>query len=287
MRSKMIIRNCLLKNPLGQSLWIEELVVEDGHESKIIDCSRENLVAVPCPALSLESRPSNSCLKTYVEKGKVYVKLADTVKNVGLMVKFSLDKIDDIKDLISGCKSTIFLDVGVPRHIFLKWFSETSKTLVTLLEEHRVLKPCTILVNPLWLTSWDIEFISEEGSSILLSPSLGVEYGVFPPLHELIRKGIVVGLAAWPSPSSWSREVFQAYVVLRYQYKIDVEEELAYTILRAPYIIHGFDVKPARGSLTALALFKREELNMLVKQPCLEPAATSVGKAREARIHPL
>jgi len=114
----------------------------------------------------------------------------------------------------------------------------TGKWPVELLANWGVLQSNVLLANPFWVTSMEIELMSEAKPLVSLSPSTSMIAGErgFPPLHKLVEKSVPVtvssdGLHGVLNPLS---ELGLALLVQRYSYgdqRLDPNTLIYHTIV--------------------------------------------------------
>jgi len=90
----------------------------------------------------------------------------------------------------------IYVHISEDRKAVFRIKRKYGKFPVELLDRIGLLNGNTVLVHASWITNWEIEMMSNKGSSVVYCPSAEMKLGTggFPPLRDFINRGIPVGL---------------------------------------------------------------------------------------------
>lgn len=103
----------------------------------------------------------------------------------------------ELKELIQSLKANrIYLHVSETRKVAFDTKKKFGHFPIELLDKLGLLTEKTTLIHSGWITSWEIEIVRYNKSSIVYCPSVEMKLatGGFPPIKDLINKGICVGL---------------------------------------------------------------------------------------------
>jgi len=105
--------------------------------------------------------------------------------------------LNGLRELLQRVKSgRVYVHISETRRAAFEAKKKFGHFPVELLNELGLLTEKTVLVHSGWITSWEIEIVSHSGSSLVYCPSVEMRLATsgFPPLKDLICKGISVGL---------------------------------------------------------------------------------------------
>ena len=129
----------------------------------------------------------------------------------------------------------LLVDASMTRVDLLAFHRKTGTFPVQLLEKLGLLTPCTVLVNPYWVTSWELELVSESGAHIAVSVSDSLAAGSTPLLAEFRRYRVSFSLVTGHYGQTVVDEVRLAALVLRGFHAVDdVEAVLAPALAARP-----------------------------------------------------
>jgi len=133
-----------------------------------------------------------------------------------------VDYAEEIKRSLDKLYSNYVIPVSRTRSEVYKVHRDFGAFPIELLSKNGLLSRKSVLLNPGWITSQEINYVKESGASIILTPSCAVldEGGWFPPIREIISKGIVIGLgsgACSSRPRIWD-ELKYTYLLYRELY---------------------------------------------------------------------
>lgn len=117
---------------------------------------------------------------------------------------------------------------------------------IEALEKYGVLTPCTVLYNPVWVSSWELGLIAEHGSMAVLSPTGWLsEPGGFFPLMEARAKDIIVGIGSGEEGADVWLEAALLYFQASSVYGKPLDPRLVIeALIHGSAVIAGVDAKP-------------------------------------------
>ena len=170
----------------------------------------------PPPATTVWAAPS-------LDGAPAYIKLWELIR--------SRETARKALRLLERCRRPqpiLLVDASMTRIEFLAFHRRTGTFPAQLLESLGLLTPCTVLVNPYWVTSWELELISESGAHLAISVSDSLAAGSTPLLAEFARYRVSYSLVTGYYGQSVVDEARLAAIVLRGFHAVDdVETVLA------------------------------------------------------------
>ncbi len=171
----------------------------------------------PPPAATIRINVGAGSLPAYVRVGELLAR----------------ERVRNLQRLLDGCGKPVplvYIDNGLTRAEILYLYRKLDMFPIQLLERLNLLTPCTVIVNPFWLTSWEMEILSEAGSPVALSVSDSLAAGSTPLLHEMAKYRVVFSIATGWAGQTVIDEIRLAALLLKGFHDIeDSEPVLAQT----------------------------------------------------------
>ena len=165
----------------------------------------------------------------------------------------------ELKEFFQDIKANrVYIHVSETRKTVFEAKKKFKRFPIELLDELGLLTEKTVLTHSGWVTSWEIEAIRRNKSSVVYCPSVEMKLatGGFPPIKDLTSKGVCVGLGTDSLLTGLS---------------LDVIEEARVAVLHQ------------RESYKGLTMFPKDALN-LITSSAEKLTGLKIGKIKEGYL---
>ncbi|ABN69329.1 amidohydrolase [Staphylothermus marinus F1] len=192
--------------------------------------------------------PVEEELKLFLSKFKNVDRVFPII-NIPNMNYSRLEELDNIFSLAKKYGLKIQLHVSETRREVFLFKKYTEHWPIEYLYKNKLLGENVYLVNPNWVSSTELEYISEERASIILCPhrSMRLAIGGFAPVYEAIRKNIplTVGTGDFTGDKiNILSEIRELLLLYRHYYK-DTRLRLGATY--SYVVLNGYRVMGIKG----------------------------------------